>query len=279
MNNNINYLILIVFVIIIFIFIVIYYYKDKDNSSLSNNKIVKYNLPDYEIIENKSTDIKYIIFNINDTISNSVRITGGFSDNIQQYAISLIKDKNKNILDIGANLGTFTIPIAKYINSGMVYSFEVQKIIFIQLCSNIFLNKLTNVYPIHGLVCDKIINKFSNIILPDYKNNNNLGGYTVLDQKSDINSIEEKVRNIVIDDLNINNIGLIKIDIEGSEIYALKGMENTLKNNNYPPIIFECWNADFFKDKKIELFEYITNKLNYNITLINNADYVAIKNK
>ena len=52
------------------------------------------------------------------------------------------------VLDIGANLGAYAIPVAKKIASarGVVYAYEPQRIVYYQLCGNIFLNSLDNVH-------------------------------------------------------------------------------------------------------------------------------------
>ena len=42
-----------------------------------------------------------------------------------------------------------------------------------------------------------------------------------------------------LDDLNLNNIGFIKIDVEAMEIEIIKGSIQTLIRNNYPPIYIE----------------------------------------
>jgi FkbM family methyltransferase len=48
---------------------------------------------------------------------------------------------------------------------------------------------------------------------------------------------------IRLDDIKdrLTNIGFIKIDIEGHEPYALAGMAEVLRQNGYPPVLFESW--------------------------------------
>ena len=66
-----------------------------------------------------------------------------------------------------------------------------------------------------------------------------------------------------LDSFELNNIGFIKMDVEGFEKEVLMGAIQTLKRSNYPNILFECWGewkeregVPAIKIKK-ELFEYL----------------------
>ena len=57
----------------------------------------------------------------------------------------LVKD-NENIIEIGSNIGTHTIPLAKHVfNGGMVYAIEPQSQNHKLLSNNIKDNELKNV--------------------------------------------------------------------------------------------------------------------------------------
>ena len=64
--------------------------------------------------------------------------------------MSLEKIKNyfepKSILDIGANIGTFTTWLSKAFPNGKIYSFEPQRAVFQMLSGNVAINNLYNVY-------------------------------------------------------------------------------------------------------------------------------------
>jgi hypothetical protein len=54
------------------------------------------------------------------------------------------------------------------------------------------------------------------------------------------------------------NVRLIKIDVEGHELEVIKGGIETIKKNNYPPIIFEAWTwKPWFEPKRKALLEYL----------------------
>jgi hypothetical protein len=75
--------------------------------------------------------------------------------------------------------------------------------------------------------------------------------------------------------MELTNISLIKLDVEGMELNVLKGGLKTLKDNNYPPIIFESWkHKEWFLPRRQELITFL--ELNgYTITPIG-EDNIAI---
>ena len=181
---------------------------------------------------------------------------------------------NTNVLDIGANIGVHTIPYAKKDSSIIVHSFEPQSFIFNNLLKkNVQINKLNNVKLYNNAVGHENIkthmSKFDqkgNLL--NYNNNKvfNFGG-----QKIGLDG--EEVNMISIDSLNIKNISLVKIDVEGFEKLVIYGMRETLKREK--PVIFyeELYNIKNIKtdikiDKKIFKFNitnFLKDELNYKI--------------
>jgi FkbM family methyltransferase len=237
--------------------------------------IINVSNPVYNNNENKK-DI-YALFRNNDLISLSIKDEGVFDADIIKVCLKFLTDKNKNVLDIGANIGSFTIPVAKNIN-GTVYSFEVQRHIFMQLCTNCFLNRLSNVYPIFGLITNKEIcdiSKYTEIPIVNHYETQNTGSFSINQdhiQNSmkigasfppNVNNIMDKVQNLCIDDLNLSNIGFIKIDVEGHELDVIKGLKDTIIRNDFPPILFESFHK----------FLYLENNANITLDYIKSIGY------
>ena len=68
------------------------------------------------------------------------------------------------------------------------------------------------------------------------------------------------IKTTVLDTFNLNNIGLIKVDVEGMEEKVLRGGLGTIIRNNYPPILFECWDVGMYdmpQDKHDSLFNFL----------------------
>ena len=142
--------------------------------------------------------------------------------------------KNTAVLDIGANFGQMSIEFSKAVGKGgKVYSFEAQDIVFNYLEKNILANNCTNVEVVNRAIWDT-----SDVTMyfpvPDMQSLAPYSGNTI--------SKSEKMRpvqTVTIDDLKITEpISFMKIDIEGADIFALKGARNTILKNRMP-IIFE----------------------------------------
>lgn len=238
-------------------------------------------LPRVNVI--KCNEADYMIFQTKDVISNSLYTTGQWEEYLLFISKLFFKDiEAPLIIDIGANLGAYSIPIAKTIQSsgGQVIGFEPQKIVYYQLCGNIILNRLDNY-----TAFNKAVGEFNQEIqMPeiDYNKNHNIGAFSLdknfrhnLRMEQYIKKAGYTIPMIKIDSLDCKKSpSLIKIDIEGYELQALKGAKNFLEQHQYPPILFEAWSNDWFKEQKTELLDYIK-YLGYKITLNIKDEYLV----
>lgn len=170
---------------------------------------------------------------------------------------------DKAILDIGAFVGvySFMTPFA------YAYCFE----------PNFESYSLLNVNMLHH---DKKFKSY-NVLLSDKEEIINFDGFNTDDKysgkyKGDYGEHtgdaydEEKATEYLahtIDEYDCKNIGFIKIDVEGMEEKVLRGAINTIKNNNYPPILFELFEiGDYMSKEKHDSFiNFITKELGYSI--------------
>jgi hypothetical protein len=150
---------------------------------------------------------------------------------IRDNAIDL---EGTDIIDIGANNGNFTLEFSDLTgDKGRVFSFEPQRIIFQQLCGNVFMNGVDNVFA-YNLAIGEIDGE-TRISLPDYFSNDfvNFGDVSIENNKSE-NSEQIEVRRL--DSFKFDNVRLIKIDVQGYEFSVIKGAIETI--NKHRPIIF-----------------------------------------
>ncbi len=155
------------------------------------------------------------------------------------FAVQVCKNSPKNsiALDIGANFGTYSLAMAGALvdNGGKVYSFEAQRIIYYMLCGSVSINSIENCYPHFACVG----NSNEKVSIPKF-NYSAIMNFGSIEFGSDIQqeqlhqlrgSSDEKVQQIKIDDLNLQNVCYSKIDVEGMEIQVLLGALKTLADS------------------------------------------------
>ncbi|MEO8086990.1 MAG: FkbM family methyltransferase [Bacteroidota bacterium] len=160
-----------------------------------------------------------------------------FKNKKDRHHLSLIRKLIKpgfQVLDIGGNIGFFTKFLAKSVgSSGHVYSFEPDKTNFSHLKKELLgNNNVTLVQKAVAAESGSLTLYTSSLLNVDhrtYKPENYTGSYTV-----------EKV---AIDEFVSDRfkIDFIKMDIQGFEKDALKGMEKTLQANPGIILFTEFW--------------------------------------
>lgn len=190
---------------------------------------------------------------------------------------NLLKGQTSGIfLDIGTNLGTVTLPMARDFPEFSIHSFEIQPFLINALKDNLKLNNLTNVtIHEHGLG-----NKHDSITIkqPDYTQAGNVGALSLnpkVREHSDIavgHGDEITVNVVPLDTIEFDQpIRAIKLDVEGYEQLVIEGGLETLKKNNYPPIVYELWGYNaWWNEERQQLLEFL-NSLGYSVTKIDDT--------
>lgn len=247
-------------------------------------------LPKIEIVSGKG-GVKYALYQNNDILAKEIRANGEFASLERGFAQGMADYfKAGDILDIGANLGAFSVPLAIQAPFCKIHAYEVQRLIFSQLCTNIFINRVENIFPVNCALGNS--NKIISIPDLDLVTSTNVGGFTVDDE------IRSNLKNSYIDKITAPNTFLssctysqekkldsftqlekiifIKLDVEGYELEVLQGAKKILKKNNYPPIIFEDWGDKFewYKKKSEKLNEFLK-YLGYDIQKISPRERLA----
>jgi FkbM family methyltransferase len=187
-----------------------------------------------------------------------------FAGGLFTFEVSLIyrvieeySDPNKDFIDIGSHIGTYSWLLSPHFN--YVHAFEPNKEIYNYLCGNIALRNQSHKINTYNL---GISDKEDNLTFYMRSHDGGGSGFEDIDSNEptqDIGKLPVKT----LDSFNFNNIGFIKIDVEGHEKKVLLGAKETLEKNNYPPILFESWapgehpehNPQYVANLRKELFE------------------------
>jgi FkbM family methyltransferase len=139
------------------------------------------------------------------------------------------------VVDVGANIGLYTIEAAKIVGTtGQVVAIEASPAHYKTLTGNVGLNGFRNVTTVSSAAGDS--ENLAKLTLPDGANR----GMFTLGAVAGCSSAMVKVRRIddILEEQRIKAVDFIKIDIEGSELSALKGATETLKRS-HPTILIE----------------------------------------
>jgi FkbM family methyltransferase len=166
---------------------------------------------------------------------------GYYFDMPNNDLIQLLKLGGNVFIDIGANVGFFSLTASNTFNR--VLSFEPTPITLNSLRDNIKLNGFKNIDVFDCALSEKLGSIKLNV------NPLNIGGNSlesfskeIIEQsrRDDWESFDVEVStldNILINqDIPIGTIDLIKIDIEGHEVSAIKGAKNTI--SSHKPLIY-----------------------------------------
>lgn len=134
------------------------------------------------------------------------------------------------VVEAGANIGVHTIPLARACAPGVLFAFEPQMPIFALLCENLKANQIGNVRPIPA-ACGAQIGT-GTVPSLDYSGAANFGGVSILADGEP----GQAVRIQTIDAFNLQECGLIKIDVEGFELSVVQGASDTIKKCR--PVIY-----------------------------------------
>jgi FkbM family methyltransferase len=192
-----------------------------------------------------------------DSIAIDINIYGRCDLVEMQKVLNIIDLKQKNVLDIGANIGNHTAIFAEVANK--VYAFEPHPNSFKLLDIN--LSKYKNVKIFNLGLSDK------QSILTAVSPHRNIGASAISNRLAEKNESIWEFNCVKLDDVKeIENISLIKIDVEGHEYQALKGAEKLLMKEK--PIILLEQNADVIYDnssQSVELLKKIGYEYIYHI--------------
>jgi FkbM family methyltransferase len=177
-------------------------------------------------------------------------------DRLLPHVLKRLLSANSNVLDVGAHIGSFLSLASALAKDGNHAAIEASP------------NK-------SALLSMKFPRaKIKNVAISDYigtaifEDNLQNSGFSKLQGG---HHVEGKTRRYevnvaTLDSLCLGKFDLMKIDIEGNELNALKGGEGFISQNR-PAILFECGPVYVEGLDRFALFDYLTQKLLYDVFL------------
>ena len=145
---------------------------------------------------------------------------------------------NENIIEIGSNIGTHTIPLAKHVlNGGVVYAIEPQYQNYKLLLNNIKDNKLKNIKGFKVAISSKEGEAYMNTF--DENISSNFGDSKIFSFKfKNAESVPVKTLDqLFYEDIKEKkSIKLIKCDAQGQELNIILGSQKII--NFYKPYLY-----------------------------------------
>ena len=204
--------------------------------------------------------------------------TPHMESSLMSWCIENFCKGDKKFIDIGSHIGSWTISLGPH--SKHVHAFECNKHVFNILCANIALRNLSS------KVCTHLCGLSNKAGIMKYYKRNAEGGPNGIEflRENDHGCEMEEVQVCTLDDFELENIGFLKIDVEGHEKRVLEGALETLKNSGFPPFVFESWhprrelehpwNVPATKLRE-ELFAYIAH-IGYRVVALSGCDEVFV---
>lgn len=140
-------------------------------------------------------------------------------------------DFSKSMIDIGAGFGEYSF----LLNFRHSYAFEPCRTANYIMHANLVLHdRIYQTETFETCLSDKVEE-----VMFDGFNANVGNAASYKEDKS------KPVLTKTLDSFDFENIGFVKVDVEGMEEKVLRGGVETLKRNNFPPILFECWDVGY----------------------------------
>lgn len=190
--------------------------------------------------------------NLYEGIDFSIYLMGSFQPDSQALCKSVLHGiTGAIVLDIGANVGAFALPLAEIVSSseGKVYAFEPTRWAFGKLCRNLDANPHLKgmLDPVQAILVDA-----GDAAVPEHLH---ASWPLVGDQEQhpvhqgalkDTRGAFSTTLDAFVGEHGISRVDFIKLDVDGNETTVLDGAWDTI-NTHRPALLIE-WTPDLFPD-------------------------------
>lgn len=170
----------------------------------------------------------------NGGVDNVIFLDGIYEKEIIDVMADVIRPSDVCV-DVGANIGQHTLAASLFAHKGEVHAFEPNNSLFLQLQKSVSLNNTKNIY-LHNFG----LGEFDEV-KKLYASNLNMGMSSIIKPEAYSSVSDVELRNFDLFWDQNKPISFVKIDIEGSEIFALKGMNRSIIK--WKPVIIIEYNG------------------------------------
>jgi FkbM family methyltransferase len=204
-----------------------YQWLDRHGAKLAEKELLPARLPNGS----------QVLCDLRDHVQRQIWFNGAYEP-VETYLFSQLLQPGMTVLDIGANVGQYTLIASTAVGpSGQVHSFEPVPSTFARLQRHVELNQLANV------TLNQAALWFEDAPLKlglAPESANNLGSYSVgaaQVQETAVSALGIRLETYALME-KLTRLDLVKMDIEGAELFALQG-GRALLDRFHPVILME----------------------------------------
>ena len=205
---------------------------------------------------------KEILVSADDNVGQQIA-TLGLYDLVVTETLWRLCDEGETAIDVGANIGYTTFVIAQRLDMGSILCFEPHPFVFEKLSANVESLKKQGSqvrFTLHQQALGSVAGELPLYVPKDFQSH---GGESTLATPNHIefNSKPVVVPVVTLDSLvGSQEIGVMKMDVEGFELEVLHGAEETFRNRRVRDCVFEEHNlyptpvTKWFESKGYQIF-------------------------
>lgn len=202
---------------------------------------------DMDVVQHKLVDVNIVTYHHQDVVSDALKANRSWDQEQISHLFFFFErvGAKGNFLDVGANLGAYTLPLAKFMRdvgsaANIVIAIEAQPTTAKHLRAGIKLNELDNIH-LYEYAVTSPDGSDSLKFQQQYRNmgHSHVVGAVTKKLGGEIVEVPATTLDAILgsEGSSMQNIFAMKMDIEGSEAAAIEGALSFLANGNGPCII------------------------------------------
>jgi FkbM family methyltransferase len=158
-----------------------------------------------------------------------------YAEVAEYFDLGVSGERGATVLDVGANIGAFAVPIGKLVPEGRVIAIEASPSVATILRRNVEQNNLSNI-----CVVQCAASTGNSQTVPFYEAPSDHFGMGSSAPQFNTAPIHVRAQSIddVLFELSVPEVSVVKVDVEGYEAHVFLGARQLLAGS-HPPIIFE----------------------------------------